>query len=396
MIAQAEVNIGTAGHVDHGKTTLVKALTGEWADKHSEEIKRGITIRLGYADASFYHCEKDNLYTLQDKCADGSAAKFLRTVSFVDCPGHENLMAIMLSGASMMDGAMLVIAANEPCPKPQTKEHLAALEIVGIKHIVIVQNKIDLVSKEEAVKNYQQIKEFVKGTIAEHAPIIPVAAHYGINISALIKALQEHIPTHKRDQSKDFKMVVARSFDVNKPGSDINKLKGGVIGGSIIQGVLKEGDEIEIAPGIEEHGKYRSLITKAVSLSIKGGMLKEAHPGGLVGVGTLLDPKLTKADKLVGNVVGKPGTLPQVRDVLDLDVHLIERELEKNMNKIKKGESVVVNAGTATSLGEVFGIKKDTFEIALKRPVCLNAGDKVAISRKVGSRWSLAGYGVVR
>ena len=396
MIKQAEVNIGTAGHVDHGKTTLVKALTGEWADKHSEEIKRGITIRLGYADASFYRCEKTGDYTIKEKCPDESDAKFLRKVSFVDCPGHENLMAVMLSGASLVDGAILVIAANESCPRPQTQEHLSALDIIGIKHIVIVQNKIDLVSKEEAMKNYNEIKDFVKGTVAEHAPIVPVAANYGINIDALIKALEEHIPTPQRDKTKDFKMMVARSFDVNKPGSDIEKLKGGVVGGSILQGILKVGDEIEIAPGLEEHGKYHSIITKAVSLSIKDGLLEEAHPGGLVGVGTLIDPSLTKADKLIGNIVGKAGTLPPIRDRINLDIHMIERIIDQNLGKIKNGENLAINAGTATTLGTVVNMKRDLFELTLKKPVCINDKDKVAISRKLGTRWSLAGYGVVK
>lgn len=396
MIKQAEVNIGTAGHVDHGKTTLVKALTGEWTDRHSEEIKRGITIRLGYADASFYRCEKTGEYTVSEKCPDGTPAKFLRKVSFVDCPGHENLMAVMLSGASLMDGAILVIAANESCPRPQTQEHLAALEIVGIKNIVIVQNKIDLVSKEEALKNYNEIKKFVEGTIAENAPIIPVAAHYGINIGALVGALEEHIPTPKRDKTKEPRMVIARSFDVNRPGSEIDKLKGGVIGGSILQGVLRVGEEIEIAPGIEEGGKYHPLITKITSLSIKEGLLEEAHPGGLVGVGTLLDPSLTKADKLIGNIAGKVGTLPPIRDRINLDIHLIERVVEQGLGKVKKGENLVINSGTATSLGTVVNLKRDLYEIALKKPVCVNEKDKVAISRKAGTRWSLAGYGVVK
>jgi translation initiation factor 2 subunit 3 len=395
MTTQAEVNIGTAGHVDHGKTTLVKALTGEWTDKHSEEIKRGITIRLGYADACFYKCG-DGEYTTKEKCPDGSTAKFARKVSFVDCPGHENLMAVMLSGASLMDGAILVIAANESCPRPQTAEHLAALEIVGIKKIVIVQNKIDLVSKEEALKNYKEIKEFIKGTIAENAPIIPVAAHHGININVLIKALEEHIPTPKRDKTKDFRMMIARSFDINKPGTKISSLKGGVVGGSIIQGALKNEEEIEIAPGIEEHEKYHSMLTKTISLSIREGLLEEAHPGGLVGVATLLDPSLTKADKLIGSIAGKPGTLPPVRDRLNLEIHLIERVLNKNIEKMKKGESVVINAGTATTLGTILNMKKDIYEIALKKPVCIEQNMKVAVSKKTGTRWSLAGYGVVK
>jgi len=141
-VIQPEINIGMVGHVDHGKTTLLESLSGVWADTHSEEIKRGITIRLGYADTVFYK-EGDN-YTTKPK--DKSKAKVLRKVSFVDAPGHESLMATMLSGATIMDGALLLIAATEECPQPQTREHLMALQIVGIKNIVIAQNTCCLLS----------------------------------------------------------------------------------------------------------------------------------------------------------------------------------------------------------------------------------------------------------
>ncbi|MEM2427852.1 MAG: translation initiation factor IF-2 subunit gamma, partial [Candidatus Bathyarchaeia archaeon] len=233
-----ECNIGTAGHVDHGKTTLVEALTGVWTSRHSEEIKRGITIKLGYADAGFYKCPvcpPPKCYSTQQTCPNcGSKTELLRVVSFVDAPGHEVLMATMLSGAAVMDGAILVIAANEPCPQPQTKEHLAALEIVGVKNIVIAQNKIELVTPQEALKNYQQIKEFVKGTIAEDAPIIPISAQNKVNIDYLIEAIEKYIPTPKRDPLKPPLMYVVRSFDINKPGTRATELSGGVIGGTIV------------------------------------------------------------------------------------------------------------------------------------------------------------------
>jgi len=152
-----EVNIGMIGHVDHGKTTLTQRLTGKWTDEHSEELKRGISIRLGYADAAFYKCPTCNdpeCYSTQKTCPNCKGkTELLRVVSFVDAPGHETLMATMLSGAAIMDGAILVIAANEVCPQPQTREHLMALEIIGAKRIIIVQNKIDLVSEEDAVVN---------------------------------------------------------------------------------------------------------------------------------------------------------------------------------------------------------------------------------------------------
>ncbi|MCD6247655.1 MAG: GTP-binding protein, partial [Candidatus Diapherotrites archaeon] len=149
---QASVNIGLIGHVDAGKTSLVEALTGRWVDTHSEELKRGISIRIGYADASIYLCPKCKRYfSIKEKCPYcGAKGEFQRKVSFVDAPGHETLMTTMLSGAALMHGAILVIAANEHCPQAQTIEHLNAIQISGVKNIVVAQNKIDLVSKEQA------------------------------------------------------------------------------------------------------------------------------------------------------------------------------------------------------------------------------------------------------
>ncbi len=119
------VNIGTSGHVDHGKTTLVEAITGVWTSAHSEELRRGITIKIGYADAAFYkcdHCPPPVCYSSQPKCTNcGGDSKLLRVVSFVDSPGHESLMANMLSGAALMDGAILVMAANEKVPQAADK-----------------------------------------------------------------------------------------------------------------------------------------------------------------------------------------------------------------------------------------------------------------------------------
>jgi len=201
-----DVNIGIVGHVDHGKTSLTSTLTGKWTDTHSEEMRRGITIRLGYAEATVFKCSKckgSEAYGTTQKCIKCfSSCKPVRTISFVDAPGHETLMATVLSGAALMDGALLMVSANEKCPQPQTSEHLKALDIVGIKNIVVVQNKIDLVTEEEALKNYEEIKKFIKGSIAENAPIIPISAQREINIDVLLEAMEEKIPTPKRDKTK--------------------------------------------------------------------------------------------------------------------------------------------------------------------------------------------------
>ena len=148
-----EVNIGMVGHVDHGESTLTKLLTGVKTDYFSEEIKRGISIKLGYADTPIYRCPEGfpTRYSVNPAdCGKGGVVE--RVVSFVDSPGHESLMATMLSGAAIMDGAIMVIAANEKCPKPQTREHLTALNFLGIRNIVIVQNKIDLVTEERFIR----------------------------------------------------------------------------------------------------------------------------------------------------------------------------------------------------------------------------------------------------
>ncbi|MGQ9459693.1 MAG: translation initiation factor IF-2 subunit gamma [Candidatus Bathyarchaeaceae archaeon] len=405
---QPEVNIGTIGHVDHGKTTLVEAITGVWAARHSEELRRGITIKLGYADAPIYKCPKcepPQSYSTEPTCPIcGSPGEFIRAVSFVDAPGHEALMATMLSGAAVMDGAILVIAADEPCPQPQTREHLAAIEITGVKNLVVAQNKIDIVSEERALKSYREIVEFLKGTEAQEAPIIPVSAQHSVNIDALIQAFEERIPTPSRDPSKPPRMYVVRSFDVNKPGAPVEQLVGGVIGGTIFQGKFEVGDEIEIRPGVrvEKYGKtsYEPLFTEIISLHAGGRMVKEARCGGLVGIGTLLDPSLTKADGLTGNLVGKPSALPPNRSELTLEISLFKRAIGTKelmeVEKVNKGERILLDVGTAITVGSVVSAKEDAATLQLARPICAEEGSRAAISRKIAGRWRLIGYGMIK
>jgi translation initiation factor 2 subunit 3 len=402
-----EINIGVVGHVDHGKTTLTQALTGEWTDRHSEEIKRGISIKLGYADAAFYKCpneEGSKAYGVKATCEHcGSPTKLLRTVSFVDAPGHETLMATMLTGASMMDGALLLVAANEPCPQPQTKEHLVALEISGIDKIVVVQNKIDLVTRERALESFKEIKKFLKGTIAEKAPIIPVSAHHTVNIDVLLEAIDKTIPSREIDHQKPARMYVSRSFDVNKPGARAAKLRGGVFGGSLLQGTLKVGDEIEIAPGrkLDEEGRSRweNLHTQIVSLMVGGQDVDIASSGGLIAVGTGLDPAFTKADALVGRMLGRPGSLPTQLQRVTVETHLLEYVVgageDIRVEKIRTSELLMLTVGAATNVGTVKGMSGDKVDLDLKMPVCAEIGNRVAISRRFGARWRLIGHGVI-
>src|SRR2546427_698003 len=214
-------------------------------------------------------------------------------------------MATMLSGAAIRDGALVGIAANEDCPQPQTKEHLMALGIIGVDKIVIVQNKIDIVDPKQAEENYRQIQAFVKGTVAEGAPIVPVSAHHDVNLDALLMMIQKVIPTPPHDESKIAKMYVARSFDVNQPGIVPEKLVGGVRGGSLLQGKMK----------------------------VEG---------------------------------------------------------------IKPSEPLMVSVGTATTVGVVTSARENRADMALKIPVVAEPGQRVAVSRRIGGKWRLIGYGVLK
>ena len=404
---QPEVNIGMVGHVDHGKTTLTQALSGVWTDTHSEERKRGISIKLGYADTAFYKTS-DGRYYARGKHPDGQDDlddDLLRVVSFVDAPGHETLMAVMISGASIMDGAMLLISATEKCPQPQTREHLAALQIAGIENIVVVQNKIDIVSRERAQESYSEIKSFLEGTIAESAPIIPVSAHHDVNLDVLIQAIEDVIPTPDRSGDESGLMYVARSFDVNRPGTRPEGLAGGIIGGSIVEGSFNVGDSILIAPGrrIQSGGKtsWKPIPTRIESLKGGGLDLDSVHAGGLCGIATPMDPMSTKADELSGQVMAREGELPPIWEELSLDLRLLEKMVSSgeedagSIRPLQTNEMLMINSATATSVGTVSSAKGGSATIQLRLPICAKSGSRVTLSRRVGSRWRLIGHGSI-
>ncbi len=388
-----EINVGIVGHIDHGKTTLLSKLTGKFADTHSEELKRGITIKLGYAELIIYKDENGFNYEKRGKP--------LTYVSFIDAPGHEMLMATMLSGAAIIDAAILVIAANEGV-KPQTKEHLMALQAKKIGSIIIVQNKIDLVSKEKALENYREIKEFLKGTIAENSPIIPISAQQNVNIEKLLEALTE-IKIPKRNESLDPLFLIARSFDINKPGTKIEELKGGVLGGILKQGKLKVGDKIEIKPGIpirkNNKNEYIPLKTKIISINKGNEKIKEIGPGASISIETELDPFTTKTDSLTGSVSGKENTLPEITDKIKIKVELFKKilgdESNQKVEEIKTKEMLMLSVNTTITVGTVEKISKEEVEMFLNLPIIGLKGDNVGIARNIKNHWRLIGFGEI-
>ncbi|KAJ4297217.1 eukaryotic translation initiation factor 2 subunit gamma [Collariella sp. IMI 366227] len=422
---QATINIGTIGHVAHGKSTVVKAISGVQTVRFKNELIRNITIKLGYANAKIYKCDSPECprptcyrahtgyYVTSRKRAPGFATRRLeRRISpwcaFVDCPGHDILMSTMLSGAAVMDAALLLIAGNESCPQPQTSEHLAAIEIMKLDKIIILQNKVDLMREEAAKQHYESILKFIRGTVAGKSPIIPISAQLKFNIDAINDAIVNTIPIPPRDFSMDPHMIVIRSFDVNKPGSEIDELKGGVAGGSILHGLLKLGDEIEIRPGIvsrDDKGnlKCTPIISRIVSLNSEANDLKYAVPGGLIGVGTRIDPTLCRADRLVGFVLGLKGRLPEIYSEIEINFYLLRRLLgvrtadgkQAKVDKLAKNEVIMVNIGSTSTGAKVVAIKKDAAKLQLTSPACTNIGEKVALSRRIEKHWRLIGWATI-
>lgn len=421
---QATINLGTIGHVAHGKSTVVKAISGVQTVRFKNELVRNITIKLGYANAKIYKCEnpacprpgcyksyrsdkEDNPPCERLGC--GHRMKLIRHVSFVDCPGHDILMATMLNGAAVMDAALLLVAGNETCPQPQTSEHLAAVEIMKLENIIILQNKVDLIKQEQALEHQKSIAAFVKGTVAESSPIVPISAQLKYNIDAVNEYIAKKIPIPVRDFTSDPKLIVIRSFDVNKPGAEVDELKGGVAGGSILTGVLRIGQEVEIRPGIvtkDSAGRNRCkpIFSKIVSLHAESNHLSFAVPGGLIGVGTKIDPTLCRADRLVGQVLGAVGKLPKVYTELEISLFLLRRLLgvrtedkkQTKVSKLAKNELLLINIGSTSTGGRVLNVKADLAKIQLTSPACTEIGEKVALSRRIEKHWRLVGWGSVQ
>jgi len=388
-----ELNVGVVGHIDHGKTTLLSRLTGKFTDTHSEELKRGITIKLGYAEVII---SKDG--TNYNNEGKGTAQRY---ISFIDAPGHEMLMATMLSGAAIIDSAILVIGANEGI-KPQTREHFVALQAKNIKNIIIVQNKIDLVDKEKALENYKEIKDFVKGTIAENSPIIPVSAQQGINMDKILEELCK-LEVPQRDEKSTPVFLVARSFDINKPGTDISKLNGGVLGGILKQGRLKVGDEIEIKPGLTikkaHQVSYEPLTTKILSLHKGSKSIQEVLPGASISVETELDPFLTKTDSLTGCLISTRGGLPEISDKIKMKTEIFEEVLglgeHKKVEPFKTKEMLMLSANTTITVGTVEKITGKEIELSLNIPIVALKTDNIGIARNIGGHWRLIGWGEI-
>ncbi|KAG5559889.1 hypothetical protein RHGRI_003248 [Rhododendron griersonianum] len=447
---QATINIGTIGHVAHGKSTVVKAISGvqaevvqtafkveltdcelslKWGKLYVLKMSWSATLLLSLdmlmqkytnvkrnaapgpcATSWAYGSGKEDSPMCDVPGFENCRMKLLRHVSFVDCPGHDILMATMLNGAAIMDGALLLIAANESCPQPQTSEHLAAVEIMRLQHIIILQNKVDLIQENVAINQHEAIQKFIEGTVADGAPVIPVSAQLKYNIDVVCEYIVKKIPIPERNFISPPNMIVIRSFDVNKPGFEVDEIRGGVAGGSILKGVLRVNQFIEVRPGIvvkDESGniKCTPIYSRIVSLYAEQNELQFAVPGGLIGVGTTMDPTLTRADRLVGQVLGEVGSLPEIFVELEVNFFLLRRllgvrtkgtEKQGKVSKLAKAEILMLNIGSMSTGARVVAVKNDLAKLQLTSPVCTSRGEKIALSRRVEKHWRLIGWGQIQ
>ncbi len=305
------VIVGTAGHIDHGKSTLIEALTGTHPDRLEEEKRRGITIDLGFA------------------FLEEGDVRF----GFVDVPGHERFVKNMLAGTSGIDVVLLVIAADEAI-KPQTREHFDICRLLGVKRGVIALTKSDLVDQDGAELVRLEVEEFVKGSFLERAPILPVSAKSGAGLAELKKALREEAEKITEKQGERyFRLPIDRSFAVKGFGT--------VVTGTLISGGVATGDEVELLPE-KELLRVRGIQT--------GGKTVEAAQAGQRTAVNLSG--IDHAAVQRGMVITAPGRFAKTRRI---DARL---ELLPDARSLKHHARVHFHAGTADSLAEVLLLER--------------------------------------
>ena len=408
---QPTINIGLVGHVANGKSTIVKAITNIATQRHSNEQSRGITINIGYANAKIFKCNVCN----SPECYQSTGSDIINHqcnicdeetilvshISFVDNPGHYSFMTTMMNGTNVMDYAILVESAenmlNKNCkqfPAPQTIEHLNITEKVNIPTKIICINKFDLVQKQHSAKLINTLKDYLDTTSVDKSiPIIPISASLQCNIDVICESIAQLEPP-KRDLSNIFKMIIVRSFNVNKHHCKINDIKGGIIGGTLIKGIIKINSDVIIYPGYITEGentkwKYSPLISKILSISSDKNELEYAIPGGLIGVQLDIDSALTCDNKLVGQVL--------VSDKLE-NIKIYEKITIKceNILNVEIKNKISLNINSNNILCIIEKQENNCIYLDLEKPVFVELGDNAILSTILSdSKFELLGKGSI-
>ncbi len=336
-MAKKTIVLGTAGHIDHGKTTLVKALTGVDCDRLKEEKERGITIELGFARLDLPSGQ---------------------SVGVVDVPGHERFVKNMVAGASGIDLVALVVAADEG-PMPQTKEHLEICQLLGVKVGLVVLTKVDLVEQEwlELVK--EDLVEFVKGSFLEGAPVIPVSAVTGEGLDQLLQTIDRLVAeVPERPPAGPYRLCIDRVF--TKKGF------GTVVTGTSISGSIEVGSDVVIYP--------KGLEAKIRGIQVHGQEARQARPGMRTAINL---QGIEKGDLRRGDVVATPGSL--LPSYL-LDLRYLH--LGSNDKPLRYRAPVRLHVGTAEIIGrvlmqddEIRPGQEGFIQVKLEEPVAVLPGD---------------------
>ncbi|MCJ7829902.1 MAG: selenocysteine-specific translation elongation factor, partial [Desulfobacterales bacterium] len=352
-----QVILGTAGHIDHGKTSLIRSLTGIDTDRLKEEKLRGITIELGFASMDLPSGQH---------------------VGIVDVPGHEKFVKNMVAGATGIDIVAMVIAADEGV-MPQTREHMEICTLLGIRHGFVVLSKVDLVDEEWRELVEQDIGEFVQGSFLEEAPVIPFSAVTGQGIPEFTQALEELCPkVPERSTAGLFRLPVDRVFTMKGFGT--------VITGTLISGRVRVGDTITVYPS-GKTSKVRGVLVHNQSVeAAEAGMRTAINFQGL-----------DKSTVNRGEVVALPGTL-KPSYMLDLSLHF----LASNPKPAKNRQRVRFHAGTSEILGNLILLDREELQpgeravvqVRLDAPATCVRDDRYVIRsyspvRTIGGGWVL-------
>jgi translation initiation factor 2 subunit 3 len=414
MHKQAIVNIGAIGHVSNGKTTLTRDLSGVVTQKSKIELQSNKTVKLGYANAKIFMCDfcdapecyqstgSNEMVHLCTIC--GCETILVSHISISDVPGHNHFMSTMLNGTCVMDKAILVesFANDENMPAPQTVEHFNIIKEVGIETILVCLNKVDLMmkTKQKIQPLIDKMRDFTGGNI----PIVPISGSMACNIDVVCEYLA-NLEVPKKDLDSPFKMIVVRSFNCNYPNVKISELKGGILGGSLMRGVIRVDDEIIVFPGLltkqekkDKHDigwRYYPLQCKVISINSEKNSLDYAIPGGFVGVQLDIDPGMACGDSLVGHLMFKKTdnmSNVKVYEAIKLDYHPIKGEI----HEIKKKDRLSINANSNNVGCEVCKVSKNSIVLLLDSPICVELNDKVTVSLPLpGDASHIHGYGTV-
>jgi translation initiation factor 2 subunit 3 len=400
MNNQPILNIGCLGSVSDGKSTLIEKLTGIKTQKHSSEKIKNITIKQGYGNMKiwknknnleYYSSDSinlnDNLISTFSNNSKIDDYELVHHISFVDCPGHQDLIHTMLSSISLMNGAIIVISVDQSLlKKPQLIQHLAAVKISNLKNIIICLNKIDLVTKKILYERKKELDELLNKYEIKPFTIIPTCFNKKIGLNYLLKAIMIlfNPSLYISITSNDLPIFyISRSFDINKPGTIWKDVKGGVLGGTLIKGKLKIGDEIEIKPNFK---------SKIISIKTDNIELNEVISGGLVAILTDIDPYYCKNDALSGNILSLINILPDISNIILVDCNLTS--IFGYIWEPKINDLIKLQITTKICDAKLIEINNNKLKFELIKPICILKDQNIIICKIIDKILRVVGHGI--